>query len=262
MAEPKETKRPDKTVPATSTKAKLPPGKSKTNNLGNVKVRVSEKLAQSPTIVNQSKKGTATSRSTAQNSRPKKKTSPLTSGKEAGISQSAVRRKDKPVYLSPANAAPTVTFGELEHLDLRKSIGLLFMLNETPQEASMNEIPAFLKQEDHQSHARALTLSREKELAGIFAFLAGIFDDPRKVAALCLEESLNHNSLSIKIAANHGELTPTKEGLNKITQILGVCHQGKSRFHYVHIPGNNTHLQYLCASQTRMRTCSSRSWKP
>jgi hypothetical protein len=228
MAERKGTEDPDKAIQPVPTKAKLPTAKEKPNNSTNVKSKVSKKSAQKPGFVDQNTKERATLTATAQNPKLQKKTSPFISGKEEGTSHAAVRRKETPFTRSTAIRAPNVAFGELEQLGLRQSIGLLFVLNKTPQEASPNEIPTFLNQEDHQPIGRALTLSQEKELAGVFAFLAAISDDPHRVAALCLEESLDHTSLSIKIAANHGDLRQTKDGLDKIARILKNCHEGES----------------------------------
>jgi hypothetical protein len=228
MAKSKKTDVPDKTIQMTTAEKKISPAKGKPNNSTNVKGKVSKKWEQKPDFIDESKKERAKLKAAAQNLKPKKKTSPFIPGKEEGTSHTAVRRKDSTVIPSAATRGSTGPFGELEQLDLRQSIGLLFMLNETPQEASLNEIPVYLRQGDNQSIARALTLSQEKELAGIFAFLAAMSDDPRKVAALCLEESLDHSALSIKVAANHGDLMQTKDGLEKIARILKTCHEGKS----------------------------------
>jgi hypothetical protein len=246
MARSKKAKTPQKAVQATSTKTKLPTGKSKANDTNNVKVKASEKSAQKPTVAHQSKKAMAKPGSMPKNPALKKKTLPLIPSKETGTSQSTVKWKDNTALLKTANGAPTLAFGKLEQLDLRKAIGLLYMLNETPQEASENEMPAFLDEEEQGSNARALSLSREKELAGIFAFLAAASDDPRKVAALCLEESPNHDSLSIKIASNHSDLVQIKAGLDRIARMLKAGHEGKSHFHHVHI------LERL---QSSMLTC-------
>lgn len=230
MAKSNKAKKPVQPVQATSIKTTFPTGKTKANDLANVKFKASEKSAQKQTIINQAKKATAKSKATPQNLLPKKQKSSLIPGKKTGTSQPAVRRKDGTALVDAAQGGPTLSSGNLELLDLRKSIALLFMLNETPREASENEVPAFLQEEDRGASTRALTLLQEKELAGIFAFLAAASDDPRRVAALCLEESPNHDSLTIKIAANHGDLVATKVELEKIARILKCVHEGKSPF--------------------------------
>jgi hypothetical protein len=229
MAKSKKAKKPVQPVQPTSIKTTFPTGKTKANDLANMKFKASEKSVQKQTI-NQAKKITAKSKATPQNSLLKKQKSSLIPGKKTGTSQPAVRRKDGTALIMAANRGPTLAFRKLEQMDLRKSICLLFMLSKTPQEASENEVPAFLQEEGRGAGTRALTLSQEKELASIFTFLAAVYDDPHRVAALCLEENPNHDSLTIKIAANHGNLAQTKLGLEKVTQMLKAVHRGKSHF--------------------------------
>jgi hypothetical protein len=111
-------------------------------------------------------------------------------------------------------------------LELRKAISLLFMLNEIPPQLAENPKPAPVADKAHAPARRALTLAEEERLAGVFVFLASTSTDPRKVTALCLEESSDHRALTIKLAANHGDLTDTKLHFENIARILSAAREG------------------------------------
>jgi hypothetical protein len=100
------------------------------------------------------------------------------------------------------------------------------MLTEIPTQPPENPIVASITDESRAATKRTLTFAEEQRLAGVFAFLASTSNDPRKVAALCLEESLDHKALILKLAANHGNLIPTKLGFEDIARTLRAAHEG------------------------------------
>jgi hypothetical protein len=108
--------------------------------------------------------------------------------------------------------------------DLRIAIGLLFMLNQYPQPprtCSRMDDP-----EKKDAIERLLSFSDEERLTGAFCFLASTTKDPRKVAALCLEESVEGASITLRIAANHGDLSRVTVGLRNILAIMRAAELG------------------------------------
>ena len=115
----------------------------------------------------------------------------------------------------------------MQLLDMRKAIGLLFMLTEMPPQPPEIPIPRSMADEARDGPGRILTIAEEGKLAGVLAFLASTSNDPRKVAALCLEESSDHKVLTIKLAANHGDLIRTKLHFEDIVRILEAVREGR-----------------------------------
>ena len=112
------------------------------------------------------------------------------------------------------------------YLKLRESIAMLYTLNKVPGAPMDNDITNY-KTNCSYMGSRSLDLLREKQLAQTLAFLIATTDDPYKVAALCLEE-IAHDSLVIKLSANHGDLARTSQDLNVIMDILqGIAAKGK-----------------------------------
>ena len=113
----------------------------------------------------------------------------------------------------------SLKLGSVDYWETRQWIALLYMVNEKPKPPAENCIITYQKKKAHQ-RMQALTISREKELAETLAFLAYVDDDPRKVVAVCIEEGLDHQGLTIRIAANHGDAVNVSRGLEDIAQIL------------------------------------------
>ena len=67
---------------------------------------------------------------------------------------------------------------------------------------------------------RQLSIEREKTIADLFAFLSATHDDNSKVMAVCLEESRDHNHLTIRIASNTGNPIHVRNGLDEMAKIL------------------------------------------
>jgi hypothetical protein len=82
---------------------------------------------------------------------------------------------------------------------------------ERPKENDLLEVEADLGQ---------LSIEREKQLVDHLAFLAGTEEDCRKVKAVCVEESSDHSSLTIRLASNTGDNFLTLNGFRDIAKIL------------------------------------------
>ncbi len=111
--------------------------------------------------------------------------------------------------------------------DLLIAIGLLYMLNEHPSLPLLEQPSSLLEKSDKDVHGRMLSFSDEERLTGAFCFLASTTKDPRKISALCLEESVNSASLTIRIAANWGDLSRVTDGLRKLIAIMKTAKQGE-----------------------------------
>jgi len=110
-------------------------------------------------------------------------------------------------------------FRAVDRRRLREAIILLYKLNDTPELPRENSMDDYLKRSGA-SQGRLLIPVREKQLVETFAFLASASDDPRKVASLCIEENPDQRGLTIKLAANHGDLSLVKQGFERMARIL------------------------------------------
>jgi hypothetical protein len=225
MAKSKATKQRKKAVLVTPSMKRTPqPGNSKAVILNDAKVQGSEALV--PKLV---------SRAATKNTELPK-TNQKASGPKGTAAPGPGKVKTLPKFLTtpnPAIAFPNSMNGysklyldDQRLLELRKAIGLLFMLTEIPPQPPENPIAALIADKARAAAKGTLTLAEEERLAGVFAFLASTSNDPRKVAALCLEESLDHKALVLKLAANHGDLIHTKLGFEDIAQTLRAAHEG------------------------------------
>jgi hypothetical protein len=111
--------------------------------------------------------------------------------------------------------------------DLLIAIGLLFMLNPYPSPPLLKQPSSPVEKSDKDVKGRLLSFSDEERLTGAFCFLASTTKDPRKVSALCLEESVDSASLTLRIAANWGDLSRVIEGLRKVIAIMKTAEQGE-----------------------------------
>jgi hypothetical protein len=110
-------------------------------------------------------------------------------------------------------------FEAVDRRDLREAIVLLYKLNNTPEQPSENSIDDYIARADA-LQGRLLPAVREKQLVETLAFLASASDNPRKVASLCIEENPDQRGLTIKLAANHGDLSSVKRGFEDMAKIL------------------------------------------
>lgn len=96
---------------------------------------------------------------------------------------------------------------------LQKTISSLHAVNNVPETPTENPVPKIYP-------TRRLSFLLEKEIAKILAFLSVTSDDKRKVLAVCVEEHINGEGITIRIASNTGELLAVTAGFRKIGEIL------------------------------------------
>lgn len=110
---------------------------------------------------------------------------------------------------------------------LLQRIQLLHHLNEVPQAPQSNPLPT--AGANNFTGRRCLTLKHEKDLAEMFAYIAAITDNPKRVAAVCLEEHLEEPSLRVCLAINHGEAAQLHKGLEAVAKVLeNIANQGST----------------------------------
>jgi hypothetical protein len=228
MANSKAARRKKAVLATASMKTTSQPENNKAAILNKAKAQGSKKLAQK-----------LVSRTATKNTSELPKTNQKASGSKQTASPNPSPGKVKllpklPITPDPAIAFPSTTngcsklcFDDKCLLELRKAISLLFILTEIPAQPPENPTAAFKVGEAHAVAKRTLTLVEEERLVGVFAFLGSTSNDPRKVAALCLEESLDNKALILKLAANHGDLIRTKLGFEDIAQTLKAAHEGR-----------------------------------
>ena len=227
MAKSKAAKQRKKAVLVTPTlKMASQPGNNNAVMLNNKKVQVS--LAQKP-IPRTARKIAAELTKTKHKTSHSKQTGPPDPRKTKTRARLAITPRPALPFPSTTKRYSNPYLDDQRLLELRKVICLLFMLTEMPPRPSGNPTPASIADEARVAVRRTLTLAEEERLAGVFAFLASRSHDPRKIAALCLEESADHNELVIKLAANHGDLIRTKLGFEDIARILRAAHEGGFR---------------------------------
>ena len=110
-------------------------------------------------------------------------------------------------------------WGSVTPRQMLENITLLWTLNELPQAPRENELPIQIQS------VRQLTLEREKFISDTLAFLSATSNDPLKVMAVCIEESLDHHLLTIRLATNTGDCSEAEAGLKDIAKVLEVSSQ-------------------------------------
>ena len=98
-----------------------------------------------------------------------------------------------------------------------ETIVILWTLNEVPAVPNVQQAAQF---HSEGQKTRQLTFEREQSLVEILAFLAGTTDDPSKVTAICVEEALSGESLTIRLAVNSGDCSDTITGFKRLAKIL------------------------------------------
>lgn len=109
------------------------------------------------------------------------------------------------------------SWGNVPRQHLMETIVILWTLNEVPGGHKVNEaaqVPA------ESSGTRQLTFDREKSVVEILAFLSGTSDDPAKVMAVCVEENLAGDGLTVRLASNSGNCGDIVLGFERIAKIL------------------------------------------
>ncbi|KAH0565382.1 hypothetical protein GP486_001231, partial [Trichoglossum hirsutum] len=100
-----------------------------------------------------------------------------------------------------------------------KTVALLRQLNDTPASPAENSIEDFAARL-HDQAERSMTITQERDLVEYLSFLTAPTRDPKRVTAVCVEESDTGGSMTVRLAANYGDLGAAKEGLEKIAEVL------------------------------------------
>jgi hypothetical protein len=126
--------------------------------------------------------------------------------------------------------------GSITRQDLLQSISLLRILSEVPALPGQN-----VPDTDVES-ARCLSISREKEIAGNLAFLSALSYNNKRVMAVCVEEDYDKNEITIRVAANTGDLSNVVEGFKRIAKVLEQAARRGTCSSFAEIILNCTHL--------------------
>ncbi|KAI9771731.1 MAG: hypothetical protein M1839_002741 [Geoglossum umbratile] len=110
-------------------------------------------------------------------------------------------------------------WGTVQPEAFAKTAALLRQLNATPALPAENSIEEFVARLPNQGE-RSMTVEKERDLAAYLAFLSALTQDPYKVTALCVEENSDASCMTIRLAANSGDLSKVKEGLESIAEVL------------------------------------------
>lgn len=113
----------------------------------------------------------------------------------------------------------SLAWGSVNLKRLAENITLLRLLNEEPEQPAENPLPQHFLQ-GTELPARRLTIERERDLVDNLAFLSASSDHPGKVMAVCVEEHQDAEGLTIRMAANTGDLQPVIEGFVRMAAIL------------------------------------------
>ncbi|KAG4438648.1 hypothetical protein IFR05_005892, partial [Cadophora sp. M221] len=103
---------------------------------------------------------------------------------------------------------------EITRAQLQQSISNLRELDELPEIPRENLINLEI------DSTRQLTVPREKEIACNLAFLSATSDDSLKVIAVCVEEHRTRKGITIRIAANTGDLSIVTAGFVRLARVL------------------------------------------
>ncbi|KAK5091793.1 hypothetical protein LTR70_006323 [Exophiala xenobiotica] len=127
-----------------------------------------------------------------------------------------------------AHRVPLLSYGKTKAaatldekvLNIRKAIGLLFLLAEVPARPSLSALESKSPCKTETWASPSLSLAMEVNLVEVLPFLVSTTNDPYKVVALSLESQMEAGTAvhRLKIAANHGGLEPTKYGLERISR--------------------------------------------
>ena len=147
----------------------------------------------------------------------KETVSPTTTGRGlvTGLSEKNGARRQDVVSLQKEESRTAATLEE-KALMIRKAISLLSMLTESPAAIDLDAFGPLRQVGAETTGGSPLSFATEESLVEIFVFLISTTNDPRKVAAVCLEGRINAGVAThvLKIAANHGDLEQTKHSLD------------------------------------------------
>jgi len=95
-----------------------------------------------------------------------------------------------------------------------ENITMLWTLNEVPEPPKENAIDCSANE------TRQLTPARERQLVDNLAFISASTDDMLRVMAVCIEERSDQQGMTIRLASNTGDLSPTVKSFEVIACTL------------------------------------------
>jgi hypothetical protein len=112
------------------------------------------------------------------------------------------------------------------HRVTAENIALLRLLSSVPEPLTQNALSvAFLDIDTER-----LPFQKECDIVETLAFVSGISDDPEKVTAVCIQEDIDHQGLTVVLAVNKGDFEVGREGFKRISRILEkISLQGKHK---------------------------------
>jgi hypothetical protein len=102
---------------------------------------------------------------------------------------------------------------------LHVKIATLKIISQLPERPVANSTSHFIDTENSQS-GRALSFKHELAVTQQLAFICAYSHDPLHVTAVCIEESIDSSSLTIRFAANTGQHHNLINGMTNISRIL------------------------------------------
>ena len=113
----------------------------------------------------------------------------------------------------------TLWGSNITRAQLQQSIRKLRQLDELPEIPRENLVIPEI------DSTRQLSVEREREIAGNLAFLSATSDDSLKVMAVCVEEHCNGRGITIRVAANTGDLSVVTTGFVRLARALEYAAQ-------------------------------------
>ncbi|KAM5469181.1 hypothetical protein MauCBS54593_004533 [Microsporum audouinii] len=104
--------------------------------------------------------------------------------------------------------------GTTTRSQLQQSINSLWRVNEIPEAPTENSASFGI------DPIRHLSFAREKEIVNNLAFLSATTDDSRRVMAVCIEESISGEGVTIRITSNTGDLSAVTAGFRRLAEVL------------------------------------------
>ncbi|KAI9661755.1 MAG: hypothetical protein M1821_008994 [Bathelium mastoideum] len=99
---------------------------------------------------------------------------------------------------------------------LSENIALLAQFPKVQNSPSTNPIPSKFTKPRSGSEVRSLTFEQERRTAEVFAFLLATTDDATAVGAVCIEETSDRRSITVRSAVNSGAQNKRKEAFRKL----------------------------------------------
>ena len=96
---------------------------------------------------------------------------------------------------------------------LRQSINCLETLNQVPERPTEHSLIST-------DSTHRLSILRENEISSNLAFISAVSDDSLKVMGVCVEERLDGEGMTIRIASNSGDLSKITDGFKNLAEIL------------------------------------------